>query len=48
MATPSKHLLYVSSPYQATVNYQKYLFSNKPKLFPHPREMHSEAVMAFD
>ena len=23
-------------------------FSNKPKLFQHPREMYSEAVMAFD
>ena len=29
-------------------DYQKYLFSNKPKLFQHPREMYSEAVMAFD
>ena len=27
-----------NNPYQITVNYQPYLFSNKQKLFQHPRE----------
>ena len=31
-----------------TVNYQTYFFSNKPKLFQHPRQMYSKAVMPFD
>ena len=34
MTTPSKRLICVSNPYQATVNYWTYLFSNKPKLLP--------------
>ena len=48
MTTSSKQLICLLNPYQATVNYQTYLFSNKPKLFQHPRQMYSEGVMAFD
>ena len=48
MATPSKQLIGLSNPYQTTVNYQTYLFSNKPKLFQYPRKMYSETVVAFD
>ena len=49
LITPSKQLIYVSDPYQTTVNYQTYLlFSNMPKLFQHPRQIYSEAGVAFD
>ena len=48
IATPSKQLIYVSNPYQTTVNYQTYLFSNKLNLVQHPMQMYNEAVVAFD
>ena len=48
MTTPAKQLICVSNIYHTTVNYQMYLFSNKPKLVQHPRQMYSEAVVAFD
>ena len=48
MTTPSKQLICVSNPYQATVNYWTYLFSNNPKLFQHARQMYSETVVDFD
>ena len=48
MATPSKQLICVSNPHQTNVSYHTCLFSNKPKLFQHSREMYSEAVVAFN
>ena len=38
----------MSNPFQTTVSYQAYLFSNKPKLFQHSKQMYSEAVVTFD
>ena len=48
MTMESKQLICVSNLYQTTVNCQTHLFSNKPELFEHVRQMYSETVMAFD
>ena len=48
MTRSSKQLICLSNPCQATVNYQTYMFLNKPKLFPQLRQMYSETRVASD
>ena len=48
MTTPVKQGICMSNTYQATVNYQIYLFLNKSKLFHCPRQMYSETVVTSD